>query len=102
MPVGNKHYTPSGIWWEQPAPRTYGPLFAKTFIKNGLTILAIFGLWAWRDMQQNYTYTNFRGKMMTFGNLSSLTHEPLSVEEIDKLREAERNKKEAAKLMGYK
>lgn len=57
----------------------------------------MYALFSFRDLQRFYTYANFRGKVLSLGNISSLTHEPLSVEEIDKLKEAERARKAAAK-----
>jgi hypothetical protein len=98
MPAGNHHYTPHGHWWETPKSSTVPRLIFKTARNLALTALFFYGLNAYRAMLWNYTYTSFIGKTMTLGNVSTATHEPASVEYIDKLKaeEAERKKRRAS------
>lgn len=58
-----------------------------------IVITSVFLIDRYRSMAWNYTYTNFIGKTMSFGKLTTLTHEPATVEEIDRLKAAEAERK---------
>lgn len=74
---------------------SYKPLFRAAAVKMSVLLLITYGVFKFRDLQQHVTYRNFKGRMMTLGPMSTLTHEPLSVEEVDKLKAAERERKAA-------
>lgn len=97
MPEGNHHHTPHGLWYQEPTPSSVPRLFAKTAGKIGglLTFYYLFN--QFRSIQWTYTYTSFIGKTMSFGKISTFTHEPLSVEEIDRLKAAEAEKKKKSR-----
>lgn len=95
MPAGNHHYTPNGFWWQTPSSATLPRLVLGSIRNSILAGLSVVAYCAWRSLQYNHTYTCFQGKTITMGKMTLLTHEPASVEEIDKLKaeEAQRKKK---------
>lgn len=93
MPQGNAGYLPSGLWWMKPDPQTYGPLILKSAKLFGLWSTALGFAVSIRYINKHYDRKDFRGRTMIFKDFTTATHEPLSVEEVDKLKEAERLRK---------
>lgn len=93
MPQGNAHQTPPGLWYKEPNTSSIPKLCMKSAGKLALVFSAIFLLDRYRSLSWKYTYTNFIGKTMSFGNLTTLTHQPATVGEIDRLKAAEAERK---------
>lgn len=91
MPQGNHHTTPPGLWYYNPTTQSVRKLFMGSCIKLSATLFGLWLLSEYRALAYKYTYKNFIGKTMSLGPLSKLTHEPLSAEEIDRLKEANKS-----------
>lgn len=101
MPEGNAHQFPPGLWYQEPTTSSIPRLLLKSVGKVALLFAFLSCVEAYRSLARNYTYTNFIGRTMTFGTLSTDTHEPATTEEIDRLKaaEAERKKLKRAGLL---
>lgn len=86
MPTGNHHLSPPGIWWQEPQTSSIPRLLFRSARQIGCLAFVIYLGQKYRSMSWNYTYTNFLGKTTVFGQKTRLKHEPLSAEEIDKLK----------------
>lgn len=98
MPQGNHHMTPSGNWVHDPTTSSIPKLMWITARRVAGMAAIIAALVGFRSLSYKYTYTNFLGKTMSLGTITTATHEPLSVEEVDKLKAAEAEKKRIARL----
>lgn len=97
MPQGNAHDLPSGIWYQTPLPDSYRYLAIRAVGRWMCGIGIMVGLVAYRSLNYNYTMTNFIGKTISLRNMSCLTHEPLSPDEIDKMNAEQALKKKEKK-----
>lgn len=97
MPQGNSQFLPSGIWSFGPTTASVPRLFLRTCRNLTGFIFVCYLLSEWRVMQSKKVYNRFVGRTMTLGTLNTDTHEPLSVEEIDKLKAAEAERKRLKK-----
>lgn len=95
MPQGNAHELPHGIWWTDPTTSSYKRLLLRSAARFAGFAFVWYCIFEYRSLAYKYTYTQFIGKTMTLGSSIKLNHEPLSVEEIDKLKEAEAIRKKA-------
>lgn len=94
MPQGNAHVTPPGLWYQEPKPSSYRKLFFKS-CRNVLAFSVIVTcLQQYRSLSWNYTYKSFIGRTMSLGKLTVLDHEPLSAEEIDRLKKEQQERRE--------
>ena len=88
MPQGNAAWYPSGLWYFDPkdSKTTVPKLMFKSARSVFYIYLAYEAFHHYRKMGWTYTYPNFVGKSVFCGNLNTLTHEPLTAEQIDQLR----------------
>lgn len=93
MPEGNHHTTPPGLWYQEPTTSSIPKLLARSAGKIAALFGILFVFDRYRSLQWTYTYTRFIGKTMSLGTITTDTHEPLSVEEIDRLKGAEAERK---------
>lgn len=93
MPQGAHHFTPPGLWYQTPKTSTIPRLLLGSFSQLLMGVAVYFGIVEFRKLQYTYTYKNFIGRTMSFGNVTTLTHEPLSTAEIDKLFEEQEARK---------
>lgn len=93
MPQGNAISQPTGIWHGDPVRFSIPYMMLRTCFRVSLMGTAIAGFWYFRVLARDYTYTEYIGKTISLGKLSVLTHEPLSVAEIDKLKAEEAARK---------
>lgn len=101
MPVGNAGFKPSSIWIKNPHPNlTYPGLVLGTVTSFAFWGLVFWGIYEYRSLGWKYTYPSFVGKTTVYGNLTTLTHEPATTEQIDRLREEQARKKEL-KYIGF-
>lgn len=94
MPQGNAHMFPPGLWVQRPKNSSIPMLVLGTIGKIAVPFVALGFVWCWSLINCDYVYTSFKGKSISMGHMSQLTHEPLSVEEIDRLKreQAQRRK----------
>lgn len=99
MPVGAAQLFPSGLWVLKPKTTSIPILVATTCVKIAIPLAGLGCLSYLRSLTYNYTYTTYLGKSLSMGHMSNLTHEPLSVEEIDKMKEAQAERRRKTKRM---
>lgn len=97
MPIGNHHMSPHGFWTIPPTNLKLSGLILGSVGKIAITLAGFAVIASYRSIAYNTTYINFKGKTMSLGPMTILNHEPLSVEEIDKLKQAQAIKKRLAK-----
>lgn len=93
MPQGNAHTIPHGYWFFNPSTNKLSHLVLQSCGKLVLLGFCLTGVHYYRSMSWKYTYNSFIGRTMTLGTTSIDTHEPLSVEEIDKLKAEQAERK---------
>lgn len=91
MPTGKAHSFPSGFWALQLSPTNNRALFLRSCTQASLFILASYALYRYREISWTHTYTSFKGKSLSYGPLTQLTHEPLTTDEVDKLKATKRH-----------
>lgn len=93
MPQGNAGALPSGLWNRNPTTSSLPRLIWGTVRTHLLLGVVFFCVQEYRALGWKYTYPSFIGKTISLGTISTDTHEPLSTEEIDRLKEAEAERK---------
>lgn len=100
MPHGAAQIFPSGNWVHRPKTTRISRLILRTCVKFCVPFLGLGFLSYLRSLTYNYTYTSYIGKSISMGHMSQLTHKPLSVEQIDKLKEAQAERRRQQRRTG--
>lgn len=93
MPKGIAQAYPSGLWVQEPTTSSLPKLFSISACRFIGVAVIIYAIDAYRSINWNYSYKNFVGRTLIYGNFSDVDRKELSVEEIDKLRAEQAEKK---------
>lgn len=85
---------PPGLWVQKPKSSSIPRLVLGTIGKLATPFAIIGAIYCYGNVSYTYSYPNFKGKSISMGHITRVTHEPLSTEEIDRLKreQAERRK----------
>lgn len=91
MPQGNAGVVPPGLWYNPVTTSSIPKLVRGSLLQLFGVCFMFYALSEHRSLAYKYTYTDFIGKTMSMGKLTVLTHEPLSAEEVDRLKAEQKN-----------